>query len=145
MAKDMLDRLDQDSTGWKPNVGDKLVGTVVEVSERDGDYGSYPLVVLETDSGELIAVHAFHTVLKSELARLKPSEGDRLGVKYLGVPPGKRYESYKVAVDRVNGTSAAPDWDRMGAEAQAELGDTTPAAPTGTAQAGPAVDDDEPF
>lgn len=146
MPKDIMDRLDQDATGWRPEIGDKVVGKVVEISERDGEWGTYPLVVLELDGGELIALHAFHQVFKSELARLRPSEGDRLGVKYLGIPPGKRYESYRVALERASGTSVGPDWDRMGAEAQQELGAETPVA-TSTATAQPAaaapVDDDE--
>lgn len=113
------DRLDSTSEPWKPNEGDKLIGTVVDIDERDGGYGSYPIIVVLTDSGDQLAFHAFHTVAKSELAKARPVVGDRIGVKYLGKPEGKNYESYRITVARDDGRQQL-DWDRIGAEAEAE-------------------------
>ncbi len=111
---DFEDRLNHFPEGWKPKVGDSLIGTVAEVSTRDSDYGGeYPVVVIETEDGREIAIHAFHTVLKNELARLRPREGDKLGVKCHGRDGGE-YEKYRVLLERAEPEEApAPDWTGM--------------------------------
>lgn len=137
-------RLDTNAQGWRPEVGEKLVGIILEVSEGESEYGRYPLLIVDS-TGDYIAVHAFHTVLKNELSRLRPQPGDTIGIKYLGKPPGKSYESYRVALDRKNSTAAGADWDAHAAAAQAELG-TDGQAPVPTASSTPVDDDgDEPF
>jgi hypothetical protein len=84
------------------------------------EFGSpYPLLEVETDDGEVVAVHAFHTVLKNELAKKRPDVGDRVGIKYLGTPPGKNYESYRVVIERT--TASSPNWDAIGANAAEEM------------------------
>ena len=52
------------------------------------------------DDGPEVAVHAFHTVLKHEIANKRPQVGDELAVKYLGIPDGKSYEAYRVLVEK---------------------------------------------
>lgn len=94
------DLLDRDPENWDPNPGDKLVGTLVEITTRDNGHGPYPLVEIETADGRLVHFHAWHTVAASELAQKNPAPGDRVGVKYLGVPAGKSYESYRVMIER---------------------------------------------
>jgi hypothetical protein len=69
--------------GWRPNPGDVAEGKVTEISEYDGGYGSYPVVTIETDEGK-VALHAFHTVLRNELARLNVQVGEPLAVLYAG-------------------------------------------------------------
>lgn len=107
----ITDRLNKEQTGWRPSPDDVVEGTVVEVDERTGEYGSYPVVVLEVGDGAEVAVHGFHCVLKNELAKLRPAVGDRLAVKYLGKPDGKSYELYKVVIERKTSTEPEPDWD----------------------------------
>ncbi len=114
------DRLDSASEPWKPSPGDKLIGSVVDIDERDAGYGLYPIVVVLADDGEQYAFHAFHTVAKSELAKARPVVGDRIGIKYLGKPEGKEYESYKVTVEREAGPQQL-DWERIGADAEGEI------------------------
>lgn len=115
------DRLDTEAVGWRPVAGEKLTGVIVDISEGSSDYGTYPLVEISADDGRTVTVHAFHTVLKNELASKKPNVGDRIGIKYVGIPPGKNYETYRVVLER--GATAAPttDWDAMGAATSAEL------------------------
>ena len=36
---------------WSPEPGEIIAGTVVEITTRDGGYGDYPIVTLETDEG----------------------------------------------------------------------------------------------
>ena len=95
------DRLDGESEAWKPKPGDKLVGTVLEVSTRQSEFsGEYPLVTIETGDGREVEWHAFHSVAKSQLARVDPRPGDELGVKFLGLKKpesgNSEYNDYKV-------------------------------------------------
>jgi hypothetical protein len=113
-------RLDAETTGWKPAAGDKLVGVIVDIDERDAGYGPYPVVtILSDDDSKQYAFHGFHTVARSELAKAKPQVGEQIGVKYLGKPEGKKYESYRVTVDRDEAREQL-DWERIGSEAAAE-------------------------
>ena len=74
------DALDQDYVrAWRPEPGSKIVGTVTDISEREGFDGTpYPLITVRIDSGDEFAVHAFHTVLQNEFARIRPQVGTEL-------------------------------------------------------------------
>lgn len=116
------ERLSREPEGWRPSPGDQLIGTVLDIDTRTSDYGEgvYPLLLVETTDDKLYAVHAFHTVLKSELARRRPNIGDRIGIRYSGIPDGKKYEHYRVELER---PTVAPDWDAIGQAADDELVD----------------------
>ncbi len=123
------DRLDHSPEPWKPEPGDKIVGKVVSVTTLESKFGgSYPLVELVTDDDVEFAFHAFHTVAKSELARLKPKPGDTLGVKYLGRDDKVDYERYRILIERAEPSSESVDWDAVAAEANEELGGVPVAA-----------------
>ena len=96
--EDQLDNEYADS--WKPEHGDKLIGTVAELNERDSGYGPYPVLTLvvgpgSTQDGEPIepgerrSFHAFHDVARRKLAKRAPKVGDALGVRYVGRLPGR--------------------------------------------------------
>jgi hypothetical protein len=112
----LADRLDSDAEAWRPEPGDRVIGTVIDVDSRTSEFGTYPIVVIETDDGNEISIHGFHTVLKNEFARRPPQPGERIGVKYLGKNAKGGYEAYRVVFDKVT----PPDWAAIGAEAQAE-------------------------
>jgi hypothetical protein len=97
--RSIAERLESNAEAWKPEEGAKLIGTVVETDERESKHGNYPLVVVETDDGDEIAVHCFHTVLKNEVERKRPEPGDLIGIVYRGLS-AKGYESYKVVLER---------------------------------------------
>lgn len=105
--------LDQDITAWRPEVGDKLIGRVlnVEVAGQDSTFGAYPLLTVRRDGdGQLVNLHAFHGVIRKELARKGVGEGDRIGVKYLGTAEGGdfgEYENYRVVVERQSRATVA--------------------------------------
>lgn len=151
MARSITDRLnDEQAPGWRPDPGEQLVGTIVEISSAHGDYGEYPLIVVEKADGTGdVAVHAFHTVLKSELAAKRPNEGDVIGIKYLGKVPGKSgntYDSYRVILERKTPVTST-DWNQVGADAALEMDAADrPAAPTaGAASTEDAFFGEEPF
>ena len=101
----------QEATAWRPDPGDELVGEVVDISERTGDYGRYPILELRTGHDQLAAVHCFHEVLQNELAGLAPQPGDRLRIVYRGRHE-RGYHSYRVR--RADGTGGSIDWGRYG-------------------------------
>jgi hypothetical protein len=116
--------LDRDfAPAWRPEPGDKLIGRVVELGERTTEYGTYPIVTVQTDEGERFAAHAIHTVLASQLAGKRPKVGERIGIVYRGKVKGdeREYHSYRVEVERDG--DAAVDWSR---HADAEEGDFVP-------------------
>ncbi len=46
--------LDRESApAWRPAPGEKVVGVVADISEREGQFGRYPIVTLRTEAGEL--------------------------------------------------------------------------------------------
>jgi hypothetical protein len=86
---------------WRPDRGDILEGVVTEITQYDGGgYGSYPIVTVKQDDGTSVAVHAFHTVLRNELARLDVQVGEGIAILYAGpqkTRDGKAmYEGYRV-------------------------------------------------
>jgi hypothetical protein len=126
MSNSILDQLSEPSgTGWRPKPGDVLVGTVLRISEGVSTYNDgsvYPIVAVKTEGGEVVNIHCFHTVLKSEMAKARPARGDRIGVRYEGKPDGRSYEMYKVAVEKPDGKpQGEPDWDQVAKAAETEL------------------------
>src|SRR5206468_3062798 len=109
--KTLDERLDAFAEPWKPEPGDKLIGEVADLDERESEYGSYPIVTVLTDEGEELAFHAFRTVAKNELAKVRPQIGDRIGIAYHGKPDGKDYELYRIIVERDEAPKAL-DWDK---------------------------------
>lgn len=97
---------------WKPEPGDKIAGKVLEVSlSPDFGYGPYPIVTLDV-AGTERAVHAFHHVLRTELARRKPSRGDELEITYLGKRAPKSGNGNPFHVYRVAGGKEREfNWD----------------------------------
>lgn len=102
----LQDRLNRDPEVVKLEPGESVVGTVLDITTRENEYGSYPLVSLETDDGRELEWHAFHTVAANELAKVNPQPGDVLGVRNLGKRDGKSYVAYRIVVER--NTPAAP-------------------------------------
>jgi hypothetical protein len=91
---------------WRPDPGDKLVGEIVELGQRAGyNDEPYPIVTIKQDDGVELAFHAFHTVARNELAKLRPQIGQRLAVRYEGEKQGadgkSRYHAYRLATDQV--------------------------------------------
>lgn len=86
--KGLLDQVGRDVVGWKPAPGDTVIGTLVDISEAESEYGSYPLLTVEVPGARLVGVHCFHTVLRREierkLARNLLHVGDQIAVQYRG-------------------------------------------------------------
>ncbi len=135
------DQLDAQFTpAWRPQPGDKLVGTVIGLGERAGAYGTYPIVTVRQDDGTELAFHAFHTVAQQQLAEVRPRLGEQIWVKYQGQRGADRtYHSYAVKVDRDE--SASFNWGRYADGADPTIPSDIPANTPPTATG----DDDLPF
>jgi hypothetical protein len=120
--KTLAERLDESADAWRPEPGDKLIGTVVGFDQRTSSYDDtpYPVVTVDIEDGSTEkrqpiapgtekAWHAYHTVPRNELSKLRPQVGERLGVAYYGKGP-KSYERYRVIVDR---PKAQINWDAI--------------------------------
>jgi hypothetical protein len=150
------DRLDADyAPAWRPDPGDKIEGEVVAIAERAGEYDPYPIVTVRRSDGEEFAIHAFHTVLAGEFAKLQLKLGDKIAVKYLGKKQNRAgngsYHAYRVVKDGdeplVNWTKYATGTDDDDSTPASDLPSDFP-APTGYGQppAKPKDDgDDIPF
>ena len=145
VGRSLEDRLESFAEAWKPKVGDKLVGVVVDVDLRASDYGDpYPIVTVQRDDGTEVAFHGFHTVARRELAKKRPQIGDKIGIAYFGkgepAKPGMSgAELYKVIVEQAEPPSV--DWDAVAANT--DEGEAS--APTAPAATTVAQYDDTPF
>lgn len=82
--------LDFEPQGWRPNPGDKITGTVKDMTTGDGGFQRYPIITLSLADGTETNIHAFHHTLKNRLVEMRPKRGHVLTITYLG------------AVDQVN-------------------------------------------
>jgi hypothetical protein len=137
--------------GWEPNL-DIVEGAVTSIDIRRGEYEPYPVVTIVPDDGKSLAVHAFHTSLKNQLADLDVQVGDRIAILHLGrqrTKDGKReFEGYRVK--KLGGESKKIDWDTLAETDPAPTSDIPvliPEAPpeVGHAPSSAEVDDDVPF
>jgi hypothetical protein len=65
---------------WRPEPGTTMMATVEGFRiGRDTGYGEYPIVIYKLDNGEVVSVHAFHTLLRDQLKEL----GTKKGVKQI--------------------------------------------------------------
>jgi hypothetical protein len=84
------DALDLEGVPYRPDEGEhptKLIGTLVDIDERDSDYSTEPYFVLSIENqedGVTYSWHAFHTVARKAVKRTNPQVGDVVGVKYVG-------------------------------------------------------------
>ena len=53
------------------------------------------MLLIKTDSGEFVSVHAFHTVLANALEKEDVKAGDRIGIKYLGEAEAETGTAYR--------------------------------------------------
>lgn len=144
--EEMRARLAQEVEGWRPEPGDEVFGTIVTVDEREGKFGPYPyLEIDDEDTGKVVGVHCFHTVLKKEVVNKAPKVGGVGGVHYFGIKTPKNggddYEHYKFDYYPPDGNSApAPNWDAMADDV--ELGETVADKVT---DAFPGTEEEVPF
>lgn len=109
----MLDQSDDFAEAWiAEKEGDQISGIVVSRSSRDGGWGEYPIVVIQTESNDEFAVHCAGTVIRNKILERNPQAGDRIGIRYLGMQKaknGNEYRSWKIVVQKTATPQAASD------------------------------------
>jgi len=104
---DLLDNMtDEGAPAWVPEEpGEGIQGRLVSVSQGTGDYGSYPVWVVDLGDDNKVRVNGFGTVLSREMQDANAEPGDTVAVKFFGDKEiqngkwkGKMYKHYKVAV-----------------------------------------------
>jgi len=105
----MEEELDKDYTNiesWKPEVGDKIMGVIVDkgVSQIAGGTGT-PFILVMTKDEKMYRVFCT-TVIEQALQRQKAEIGDFVGIKRIETPLGKRYKNFVVRVKKPKEISA---------------------------------------
>jgi hypothetical protein len=118
-AQDFRDRMERDAaeppTAWKPEPGDLLLGSILDIDARTTAHSKRPndcpvITILNEDDEVVYDWWAYHDVAKKELAKLRPKVGERIAVRYMGRHPNG-YFMYKIRIDRQDrGTF---DWSRV--------------------------------
>lgn len=135
--------------GWQPSKGDELLGVVTDVDRvTTSKFGDYDVVTVrrvlnDRLTDERVAVHCFHTSLRTSMARRWPQPGGLLYLKFEGTRHNDRtdqdFESY--AYDYLVPTSL-PDHLRLTGIDAPSPAPQRPSSPT-PAPSGPGYD--EPF
>lgn len=108
-TEDLLDIVEKDVEGWRPEPGDKLAGIVTDITEGSSEYGDYPLITVQKKDGTLVGVHCFHQVVRNEINRKIDSGrlriGDLIAFSYKGEGEARNGKNapnmYRVAVKPV--------------------------------------------
>ena len=99
---DLVDDLRDYAAGWRPQPGDTVQGRIAGWDEGVSSYNgkAYPILIIEARDGQRTAVHAFHSVLADQLAKLGAAFGDRIGILYQGKRDGAAasYHAYRTIV-----------------------------------------------
>lgn len=107
--QELVDSLERDVPGWQPEPNDILAGRIVDIETRTSEYGPYPAITVEKESGEKQVFHAFRTVALNEILRLRPQVGDLIAIRYFGLDAEHDYHNYKVRVQGREGRDFG--WD----------------------------------
>ena len=104
---------------WQPDPGDILVGKIVKIERapcRFGAGGMTWVLCIEKDEGlGAVSLWLTSTVLLNEFRKLRPKQGERIGIKYLGMRQGadNTYKAYAIRIDR---PEEEPDFEPLGGE-----------------------------
>lgn len=80
---------------WQPKIGEKLICRVVAIREPMTSVGQRKVLEVETANGKKYTIW-MRKVIESEIENKGIKVGDLIGMKYMGIPKGKRYHSYKI-------------------------------------------------
>lgn len=101
------DFLDGEVAYWEPKPGGVVVGVVREIDIRGTQYdANVPVITLQVESGELVQIWAFWSVLRNELRKLAPEIGSEIAVRRLN-DSERGYRRYRVFTDQAE---RAFDW-----------------------------------
>lgn len=128
------------SVAWMAKPGDKLGGTIVEVSTRVSTFqeAPYPILTIRAEipgcteeggkpipPGSERAFHAFRTVARNRLAELRPQVGEQIAIAHFGQEtPGDTKSAFRYRITMRRAGGGAVDWDAMAAAGAVDEPDT---------------------
>jgi len=93
--REMLDQSEKEFVGWNPEERPQVAGTVADIQPNCdcGGYGTHWILFIDSPVGDSVAVHVFHTTLRSQLEdRIRTAKlvaGDLIVISYLGKSASK--------------------------------------------------------
>lgn len=107
----LFDEAGRDILNWIPSeAGQQVGGTLRDITDVDADFvdgGTVPMLVIESPSGVMWGVRAYHSVLRNEITRKlekgRLKIGDLVAIVYQGKggDPDRtlnQYENYRIVV-----------------------------------------------
>lgn len=91
--REKLEKLNGDAERWDPENGEILIGDVKQIREIQTQYGQGEIAEIEAKDGVFTVF--LSAVLSAKFIENEITEGDRVGIKYLGKTKGKSGKSYK--------------------------------------------------
>jgi hypothetical protein len=88
--RQMLDQSERNYEGWNPELTPQVVGTIADITpDCDcGGFGPHNIIFIDLPNGDGLAVHCFHTTLRSQVdTKIKQgriSAGDLIAISHLG-------------------------------------------------------------
>jgi hypothetical protein len=82
---------------WDFEKNPEFYGKILEFGENEGKFGISKFMRCQDTEGNSWTVF-MPTVLESKIANLQAKVGEEVGIKYLGVPHGKRYKDFLVGI-----------------------------------------------
>jgi hypothetical protein len=92
---EMLEQSERDYEGWNPDIQRQVAGTVADISPdcACGGYGGHYILFIDQPDGSGLAVHCFHTTLRSQIdgkiSKGGLRQGDLVVIAYNGRTPSK--------------------------------------------------------
>jgi len=85
------------SEAWDFEKDLEFYGKILEFGENEGKFGISKFFRAQDNEGKIWTIF-MPTVLASKIANLEAKVGEEVGIKYLGVPHGKRYKDFMVGI-----------------------------------------------
>jgi len=114
-VKDIEKELDREQTyptAWCPRQpGEQIIGLIERYPKgADRITGKQVHIAwIATDGGERHSLWLNNAVLLNKFAELRPKPGERVGVRFLGPHPDKKYNCYRVVIDRPDTAAGIPE------------------------------------
>lgn len=108
---------------WKPEEGDRLLGTIRAITYRSGMNGYFAVVTIEDESGAYWDVSCGPASLKRPLSDKRAQPGDLIGIVFHGIAQtkdGRDYKNFRLQTEAVGDRIEGAYFDLARAEADAD-------------------------
>lgn len=89
---------------WTPEPGEAIAGEVIRYEKVTTKIGEGQLLQIKSETNDEIIDIWCATVLRRNLDAKNVQPGDSVGIKFHGIPEGKKYKDFSVIVEKVPAT-----------------------------------------